>query len=121
MQHYYNVPENDPLAERAEFDIWYTLFETANDRVGEAMCQGSGFLVRRTALEEIGGWPLAHTGEDVMCSLKLHFAGWKLGYIREYLQHGMTPESLQARMKQKVRWVRNDMHGLALEVLLTRI
>lgn len=74
------------------------------------MCQGSGFIVRRSAIEDIGGWPLASTGEDVMCSLKLLFNGWRLAYVREYLQHGTTADTLGARLKQKGRWVNDALH-----------
>lgn len=90
--------------------MWFTIFEPLNDRVGQAMCQGSGWLVRRSALEDIGGWPIAQTGEDVMCALKLLHHGWKLSYVREYLQHGRTADTFGARVTQKIRWVGDTKH-----------
>ena len=70
------------------------------------MCTGSGYVVRRSALTEIGGWPLAETGEDYMCSMLLSDAGWKIAFVRENLQIGLAPGSLLGLLKQRMRWVR---------------
>ena len=69
------------------------------------MCTGTGFVVRRSALEHIGGWPLAEAAEDLMCSSTLSNAGWKIAFVGEALQHGLAPESLRGHVKQKKRWV----------------
>ena len=69
------------------------------------MCTGSGFVVRRSALTAIGGWPLVDAGEDFMCSALLSNAGWKVAFIREDLQFGLCPETLRAHVKQRMRWV----------------
>lgn len=69
------------------------------------MCTGSGYVVRRSALTEIGGWPLAETGEDYMCSMLLSDAGWKIAFVRENLQIGLAPGSLLGLLKQRMRWV----------------
>ncbi|KAL8726065.1 MAG: hypothetical protein Q9166_006944 [cf. Caloplaca sp. 2 TL-2023] len=106
-QQYYNVPGNDPLGQQADFEILFTVLEPLNDRLGAAMCTGSGYVVRRSALEDIGGWPLAETGEDYMCSAILGNAGWKVAFIREKLQWGLAPDSLRAMVKQRMRWVNN--------------
>lgn len=69
------------------------------------MCTGTGYIVRRKALEEIGGWPQVESGEDYMCSTKLSDHGWKIAFIAEKLQVGLAPESLRAHVKQRMRWV----------------
>ena len=85
--------------------MWFTIFEPLNDRLDAAMCTGTGYVVRRSALEDIGGWPLAEAAEDLMCSSALSNAGWRVGFVGEALQHGLAPESLRAHVKQKQRWV----------------
>ena len=82
------------------------MFEPLNDRLDVGMCTGSGFVARRTALGEIGGWPLLDAGEDVMCSALLINAGWKSAFIRGRVQTGLAPDSLRAHIKQRMRWVR---------------
>lgn len=61
--------------------------------------------MRRSALVQIGGWPLAYTGEDYMCSALLTGAGWEVIFAREPLQVGLAPESMKALIKQRMRWV----------------
>ena len=39
--------------------------------MGSAWCTGSGFVVRRSALEQIGGFPVKSVAEDVLCSSML--------------------------------------------------
>ena len=85
--------------------MYFTVQEVLNDRLGAAMCTGSGYVVRRDALDEIGGWPLAETGEDFMCSALLSDAGWKIAFVRENLQSGLAPENIRAVVKQRMRWV----------------
>ncbi len=69
------------------------------------MCTGSGWVARRSALSDIGGWPLVEAGEDFMCSTVLSNAGWKVAFIREELQCGLAPGSLRGHVKQRMRWV----------------
>lgn len=106
FQKYYNVPAHDPLGQQADFDMFFTIQEVLNDRLGGAMCTGTGYVVRRSALTAIGGWPLAETGEDYMCSALLNDAGWKIAFVRENLQFGLAPGSLLGLLKQRMRWVR---------------
>lgn len=85
--------------------MFFSVQEILNDRLGAAMCTGSGYVARRSALEAIGGWPLAESGEDYMCSALLGNEGWKIVFVRERLQLGMAPGSLRAMARQRMRWV----------------
>jgi cellulose synthase/poly-beta-1,6-N-acetylglucosamine synthase-like glycosyltransferase len=93
------------LGQKAEFDLWFSVYEPLNDRLDAAMCTGSGYIVRRSALEAIGGWPQVEAGEDFMCSAVLSNAGWKVAFIQEDLQFGLAPDSLRSYIKQRTRWV----------------
>lgn len=93
------------MGQQSEFDLWNTIFEPLNDRLDAAMCTGSGFAVRRSALAEIGGWPLVEVGEDFMCSTFLSNAGWKTAFISEVVQIGLVVDSMKAYVKQRTRWV----------------
>lgn len=82
-QKYYNVPEDpsDTLGQHTDFDIYFSVQEALNDRLGAAMCTGSGYVARRSAVESIGGWPLADCGEDYMCSAMLSDGGWGIAHV----------------------------------------
>lgn len=81
------------------------LTEIVNDALGHADCLGSGYVMRRTALEGIGGFPTESLSEDVCCSAKLLGAGWKTCFVQEFVQYGSVPESYYAHVKQRTRWV----------------
>lgn len=114
-QNYYNVPPSDPLGQQAEFDMYFTVQEILNDSLGAPLCTGTGYVARRSALESIGGWPLAYTGEDYMLSALLTGHGWEVAFVREPMQVGLAPESLRALLEQRVRWVRGRIlfHALS--------
>ena len=82
-QNYYNIPKTsrDILGQQTDFDIYFSVQEALNDRLGAAMCTGSGYVARRSALESVGGWPLADTGEDYLCSAMLSDQGWGIAFV----------------------------------------
>ncbi len=82
------------------------------DSIGSAWCTGSGYAVRRSALDQIGGFPTGSLAEDVCCSTLLLGAGWKTCYVHEALQYGMIPDSFSGHIKQRARWV--NLHHLKL-------
>jgi cellulose synthase/poly-beta-1,6-N-acetylglucosamine synthase-like glycosyltransferase len=75
------------------------------DDLGTVQCYGTGYIVRRAALEEIGGYPQVNVGEDVFCSHTLAGYGWEIAFLRENVQTGLAAESFQAVLKQHMRWV----------------
>ncbi|KAL8992806.1 MAG: hypothetical protein Q9169_006821 [Polycauliona sp. 2 TL-2023] len=116
-QKYYNVPPRDPLGQQADFSMYFTVQEVLNDSSKACMCTGTGYVARRKALESIGGWPLAESGEDYMCSALLSDAGWEIAYVKENLQYGLCPGSMRALLKQRMRWVRRLRYPLYKNVL----
>jgi cellulose synthase/poly-beta-1,6-N-acetylglucosamine synthase-like glycosyltransferase len=105
IQRYYNVPESDPFGQQFEFDHFLKLYEVLDARLDPAMCTGSGFIARRSALESIGGWPKSRTGEDFLGSAMLSYAGYGVAFVREPLQIGLAPESIKKHVQQRQRWV----------------
>ena len=65
-----------------------------------AWCTGSGYILRRQALSEIGGFPIGSLAEDVCCSSMLIGSGWNTAFIHEPLQFGTVPDSLASHLKQ---------------------
>ena len=82
------------------------MLEPLRDKLGAASYTGSGYILRRSATKDIGGLPLVDVGEDILFSYLLHGAGWAVSYIREEMQFGLAPETYEAYIKQRMRWVR---------------
>lgn len=81
------------------------VIEIVHDALGHADCLGSGYVMRRAALDSIGGFPTDSLSEDLCCSAKLLGQGWKTRFVSECLQYGSVPESFVGHVKQRTRWV----------------
>jgi cellulose synthase/poly-beta-1,6-N-acetylglucosamine synthase-like glycosyltransferase len=102
-QLFYNVPKGDPLAQSLDFFVHIS--EPVKDALGVAWCTGSGYVIRRDALVEIGGFPQNSLAEDVATSTLMLGRGWKTAYVHEPLQFGTVPDSFGGHIKQRTRWV----------------
>lgn len=102
-QLFYNVPKDDPLCQSLDFFV--SVSETVKDALGVAWCTGSGYAIRRSALDEIGLFPKGSLAEDVATSTMLLGKGWKTAYVHEKLQFGTVPEDYGSHLKQRTRWV----------------
>lgn len=102
-QHYYNVPPGDPLEIRAELRCieWFMNLQDFSDN---SWCTGSGFVMRLSALESIGGVPEKSMQEDAMMTSYLASAGWCMVYVSEPIQWGLAPNTIAAYLKQCQRW-----------------
>jgi cellulose synthase/poly-beta-1,6-N-acetylglucosamine synthase-like glycosyltransferase len=100
-------------------DSFVHISEPVKDAAGVAWCTGSGYAIRRLALDGIGGFPTGSLAEDVCCSSVLLGAGWKTAYVHEPLQYGTVPESFSGHIKQRTRWVRTASLCIHLPMMLT--
>jgi cellulose synthase (UDP-forming) len=71
---------------------------------GRAPCYGTNFVMRRSALESVGGWDEDNVTEDVATSYELHCRRWRSIYDREVFAEGLAPETLKSYWRQQVRW-----------------
>jgi len=101
-QLFYNTPREDPLSQSLDFFVH--VLEGIKDALGVAWCTGSGYLLRREALEEIGWFPLGSLAEDVATSTLMLGKGWKTAFVHEPLQFGTVPDSFGSHLKQRTRW-----------------
>jgi cellulose synthase (UDP-forming) len=83
------------------------------DALRSATLMGSNALIRRAALEGIGGYQPG-LAEDLATSLALHAAGWRSVYVARPLAPGLAPATLVAWYTQQLKWARG-----VFEILLT--
>jgi len=72
------------------------------------MC-GTNMVLRREALQEVGGICEESIAEDFVTGMFLHQRGWKSFYVSEVLAEGLAPEDLLSYCKQQFRWARGAM------------
>jgi cellulose synthase (UDP-forming) len=91
------------------------IVEAGRDHFGNAFCVGSGWVARRSALDEVGGFQrLATVCEDIELDYLLKSHGYRTVYLNEALSYGLAPESLPEFLGQQARWCFGTMQQLAL-------
>ncbi len=95
--------------------LFYGLIQQGNDFWGATFFCGSCAVIRRTALEEIGGVPTETVTEDCHASLRMQKAGWRTAYLRVPLAAGLATERLMLHIGQRMRWARGMIQILRIE------
>jgi len=77
-------------------------------------CHGSGFLIRRRAVEELGGFPWKCLSDDTYLSLLLYLRGWKSVRNSEVVANAPNPGGLVNMVEQQIRWMVGVLQILSL-------
>jgi cellulose synthase (UDP-forming) len=89
-----------------EGQLFYGLIQDGNDLWNAAFFCGSCAVIRRSSVEEIGGFAVQTVTEDAHTALRLHRAGWNSAYLRLPLAAGLATERLAIHVGQRMRWAR---------------
>lgn len=89
-----------------EGELFYGLIQKGNDLWNAAFFCGSCAVIRRTAMEEVGGIAVETVTEDAHTALKMQRRGWNTAYIDIPQAAGLATESLSAHVGQRIRWAR---------------
>ena len=95
--------------------LFYGLIQQGNDLWNAAFFCGSCAVIRREALEEVGGVPHVTVTEDCHCSLLMQKRGWHTAYLRLPLAAGLATERLALHIGQRLRWARGMIQILRVE------
>lgn len=101
--------ERNTRLERAipnEGSLFYGAIQNGNDLWNASFFCGSCAVLRRTALQAIGGIAVETVTEDAHTALKLHRLGYTTTYLPRILAAGLATESLAGHIGQRMRWAR---------------
>ncbi len=93
----------------SEQDAFFKLVMPGKDHWNASFFCGTGAVLRRSALEPLGGIMTDTITEDLHTSLVLHSQGWKSVYLNELLVTGLAPSDLRAYEIQRLRWAEGNM------------
>ncbi len=93
-----------------EAEIFFHLTMPGKNKWGSAYFCGTGGILRRTALDEIGGFATETITEDIHTAMKIHSRGWKSVYVAQHLASGLAPCDLAAYHTQRTRWAVGNLH-----------
>lgn len=89
-----------------EGKLFYGLVQDGNDFWDATFFCGSCAVIRRDALEAVGGIAVETVTEDAHTALKLHRRGWSTAYLNVTLAAGLATENLAGHVAQRMRWAR---------------
>ena len=109
-QEFYNIDSFQHRADHEKKYIWteqglfYNLIQPGRDRWNAAYFVGSCALMRRAALDDVGGFATASITEDMLTSIRIHAKGWSSVYHNEGLAYGIAAETIHPFHTQRRRW-----------------
>ncbi|EFO1595162.1 UDP-forming cellulose synthase catalytic subunit [Escherichia marmotae] len=98
-----------------EGHLFYGLIQNGTDTWNASFFCGSCAIIRRSALDEVGGIAVETVTEDAHTSLRLHRAGYSSAYLRYPLAAGLATETLSAHIGQRIRWARGMIQILRID------
>ncbi|WP_126147572.1 glycosyltransferase family 2 protein [Synechococcus elongatus] len=116
-QHFFN---EDPISVNLglegilnnEQNLFFRFIQPSRDYFNSVICCGTCFVIRRSALDEIGGIPTESITEDYFTSIKLQTHGYRVKYLNEALAAGLAPETISAYVNQRLRWGQGTLQSL---------
>lgn len=86
--------------------LFYGLIQDGNDMWDATFFCGSCAVLKRAALNDIGGFAFETVTEDAHTALRMQRAGYKTAYINIPQAAGLATDSLSAHIGQRIRWAR---------------
>lgn len=119
-QSFYN---SDPIARNLglediltpEEEVFYRQIQPIRDGAGSVICAGTSFVVRRSALQEAGGFVTDSLSEDYFTGIRLAAHGYRLLYLDEKLSAGLAADNMAAHALQRLRWARGTLQAFFIE------
>jgi cellulose synthase (UDP-forming) len=92
-----------------EQSLFFRVIQPGKNYSNSAFWCGSPSVVRRAALESVGGVATETITEDIHTTVRLHSKGWKTLFVNEPLAYGIAPQTVRAFLVQRLRWAQGTM------------
>jgi cellulose synthase (UDP-forming) len=96
----------------SENEMFYGIIQRGLDKWNASFFCGSAAVLRRTALNEAGGFSGLSITEDCETALALHSRGWNSVYVDKPLIAGLQPATFASFIGQRSRWAQGMMQIL---------
>jgi cellulose synthase/poly-beta-1,6-N-acetylglucosamine synthase-like glycosyltransferase len=96
-------------------ELFFGVIQPGKDALNAAYYCGSPAMLRRAALDEVGGFATETITEDIHTGLRLQGCGWEVAYINRTLARGLAPQTFVGFITQWSRWGLGAMQVLRAE------
>ena len=117
-QEFYNVDSMQHAGRESMAESWheqslfFRVIQPGRHHWNAAFWCGSPSVVRRAALDVVGGVATETITEDIHTTIRLHSRGWLTVYHNEALAYGIAPQTLHAFAVQRLRWAQGTLQLL---------
>ncbi len=113
-QDYRDAEERGRYGKALHLSYWYffAVSMLSRDRYNAIIFAGTMGLIRRSALDEVGGWDEWCITEDAELSLRLLDRGYRSLYVHRTYGRGLMPLDYAGLKKQRFRWAFGGMQLL---------
>jgi cellulose synthase (UDP-forming) len=124
-QDFYNLDSYQHWRARERDVIWteqslfFRVIQRGKDYRNAAFFCGSCAVLRRSALDRVGGFAASTVTEDLHTSVRLHKADYRSVYHARSLAFGLAPANLVSFLRQRMRWGLGAMQVWRRERILT--
>jgi cellulose synthase (UDP-forming) len=122
-QEFYNVDSFEHRTDRSgrrtwhEQSLFYRVIQPGKDRWNSSFFCGSCGVIRRRAIEDVGGFATETVTEDMHTSMRMHARGWRSAYHNEVLALGLASQTATPYHVQRLRWGQGAMQVMRREGL----
>jgi len=110
----------DPVMRNLRLERWllpdeesfYRWIQPTRQNLNAVVCAGTSFVMRREALERVGGFETATPSEDLATGIRITAAGYRNHYLSEKLSAGLAPFTAAAMARQRCRWGSGSLQTL---------
>ncbi|WP_216900090.1 glycosyltransferase [Synechococcus sp. CCY 9618] len=110
----------DPVIRNLRLERWllpdeesfYRWIQPTRQNLNAVVCAGTSFVMRREALDRVGGFETATPSEDLATGIRIAAAGYRNHYLTEKLSAGLAPFTAAAMARQRCRWGSGSLQTL---------
>ncbi len=90
-------------------DLFFKIIQPGRNYLNADFFGGSDVVIRRSVLEEIGGFKTETLTEDIHTSMHIHAKGYRSIFYNRNITCGLTPETYHDYLRQRMRWAKGSV------------
>ncbi|GLX70384.1 glycosyltransferase family 2 protein [Paenibacillus glycanilyticus] len=79
---------------------------------------GTNFIMRRSIVEEIGGWDTKAIAEDTEISFRIYMMGYRIKFQPKSVTWEQEPQTVKVWFKQRTRWAKGNIYVIVKNIPL---
>ncbi|CAN7695091.1 glycosyltransferase family 2 protein [Paenibacillus sp. LjRoot56] len=79
---------------------------------------GTNFILRRSIIEQMGGWDVKAIAEDTEISFRIYLMGYKIKFQPKSVTWEQEPQTVKVWFKQRTRWAKGNIYVIVKNIPL---